>query len=515
MIHLEQSEKFSKSKIWQFQEEYFDSKGIQAWVYGVPYYVTSNALIAYCYAQMTLRYIQDGLMSNLIDANEPIYMIEMGTGSGKFSFLFLKTLKEFFENYKLTHLKFTYVMSDFTKNNMHYWEKHTAFQPFIETGMLDFAIYRIGEDHPIHLEKQGITLGKGTVKNPIIAVGNYIFDTVPHDVFKVEDGKLYEGLISIETQADNVSNGQVQSLEKLQTSFDFKEIQTPYYNHPAMDNILDAYKQNLTKGTFLIPTGAFAAIDLLRSISNDKLFVICSDKGYTCEQALEGLATPHIAFHGSFSMMVNFDAIGKYVENLGGEIKLASNNEGMKTNVLMMGSHFDSMPESNWAYSQFAEHFCTKEFLLVKNEMIQNPDDLNLQQILALLKMSYWDPDIFMSIANSLSNQVGQASRFYLLELREGMQAIYNNYYFMPNYKNILFELGRLYHVIGDFDDAILRYRESEKCFGEDPSVYFNIGLCRYYQGDKQQALSYFEQTLGMDANHQSAKEWIEYINAE
>lgn len=510
---LESQAKFSESKIWQYQEAYFDSKGIQAWVYGVPYYVTSNSLIAYCYAQMAFRYIQDGLRNGDIDPAQPIYMMEMGTGPGKFSFLFLKTLRKFFEDYNLTDLKFTYVMTDFTENNMVYWQDHPALQTFIDCGMLDFAIYRIGTDHPIKLVRRNITLNKGDVKNPILAVGNYIFDTVPHDVFRVENGKLMEGLISIETDKHNIINDKVNSLDLLQTSFTFTEIQMPYYNNPHMDKILAYYHQNIKEGTFLIPTGAFAAIDLLRGLSNDRVYIISSDKGYTCKDALEGLATPHIAFHGSFSMMVNFDAIGRYVENIGGEALLASNNEGMKTNVLSIGKHFKDMPDAKWAYDHYATHFCTKEFLLIKNEMIGNANSLDGQQIMALLKLSYWDTDIFMAMSAALGNQLSKCSQFFLKELREGLLEVHANFYFMPNYKNILFELGRTYHVLGDFPEAIAKYNESMICFGDDASVLFNIGLCHYYQDDKANAITYFKKTLALDPNNSSAKEWLEYIN--
>lgn len=52
--------------------------------------------------------------------------------------------------------------------------------------------------------------------------------------------------------------------------------------------------------------------------------VLCclGDKAYNHETELKGLRDPHIAVHGSFSLMVNFDAVRHYFESKGGTLLL-------------------------------------------------------------------------------------------------------------------------------------------------------------------------------------------------
>lgn len=49
------------------------------------------------------------------------------------------------------------------------------------------------------------------------------------------------------------------------------------------------------------------------------MLVISTDKGYTDDFEMEGATDPQVVFHGSFSMMVNFHAMGRYFKASGGD----------------------------------------------------------------------------------------------------------------------------------------------------------------------------------------------------
>lgn len=70
--------------------------------------------------------------------------------------------------------------------------------------------------------------------------------------------------------------------------------------------------------TFLVPIGALGAIRRLMSISNERVVVISGDKGHNNPDHFHGLSDPHIAVHGSFSVMVNYHAVGLYFAHMGG-----------------------------------------------------------------------------------------------------------------------------------------------------------------------------------------------------
>lgn len=516
IVTLEQNKRFSQSSLWKYQQEYFAKKGVDAWAKGeVPYYVTSNSLIAYSYAQMALRYLQDGIRNGTINPDYPVYMFELGTGSGKFSYLFLRKMAEFLHHFHLDHLKFCYVMTDFTDNNLAFWKSHPAFNTFLQQGILDFALYTIGSTQDIQLINKNITLGENSCQNPIICVCNYIFDTVNHDIFRITANKIEEGLITTKTTADNMSGDNVLSLDRTQSDFTFNEITLPYYNNKVLDDILADYQHNLASGTFLVPIGALNSIDNLRRISNNRVLIITGDKGYTSMESMKDLGAPHIAFHGSLSMMVNFDFINRYIKNTGGDTLLAEDHEGMKISLLLSGDNFNNLPETKWAYYQFNTHLSTKEFLDIKNFIIKDITLLDLDNILSLLKFSYWDPDIFMSIVNRLVTILNQASPGYTRTLRKGLKTISDNCYFMKTSKNIVFEIGHIYHIIGDLSEALKYYQQSIDYYGEESPVCFNMGLCNYYTHNLEKAMHFFTRAFELNANNTAAKEWITYVEKE
>ena len=132
-----------------------------------------------------------------VDPTKPLYIIELGTGSGKFSYFMLKALEEMQAVCEFPLQKIVYVMTDFTESNFKFWREHPSLKDYFDRGILDAAIFDAVNDDKITLWKSGITLEANSVDNPICIVANYLFDTLYHDIFQVEKGVLKEGLVSV------------------------------------------------------------------------------------------------------------------------------------------------------------------------------------------------------------------------------------------------------------------------------------------------------------------------------
>ena len=65
-----------------------------------------------------------------LDVNEPLYIIELGAGSGKFSFFMLKALDELKSICDFPMNKIVYIMTDFTENNFNFWSDHPSLKVF-------------------------------------------------------------------------------------------------------------------------------------------------------------------------------------------------------------------------------------------------------------------------------------------------------------------------------------------------------------------------------------------------
>ena len=96
-FEVERATLFSKSVLWEQMRRFYESQGVEAWSSGiVPFFITCNAFIAKSYAKCIHAYLCDLLAQGALDASEPVVILELGVGSGKFSFLVVKALLERF-----------------------------------------------------------------------------------------------------------------------------------------------------------------------------------------------------------------------------------------------------------------------------------------------------------------------------------------------------------------------------------------------------------------------------------
>lgn len=109
-VLIEARERLSRSRLWKWQRRYFTNQGTAAWQRGVvPHYVTSNAFIAEAYAKVVLGYLRDCRPTS--DPAQPIYIVELGAGVGRFGYHFLKRFFDQLQRSPLAGLHVRYVLT--------------------------------------------------------------------------------------------------------------------------------------------------------------------------------------------------------------------------------------------------------------------------------------------------------------------------------------------------------------------------------------------------------------------
>lgn len=511
-IVIEQHKRFSESCLWRLQREFFDKQSINAWVSAVPFYITSNPFIGKCYAQIFIRFVKDWVQKNPGAKQHPFYILEMGTGTGRFSYYVLKELAILQKSLQLEDISICYVMSDFTKHNVQYYETHPALIPFIEKGMIDFAIYDLETEKPITLLRQNVRLSPEVLVNPLTVFANYIFDTVSHDSFTVHEEKLYELLTNISTEENNIEHGKPIDMEKLTVEHTVKEAKANYYNDPHLDNILALYKTALKDTSFLFPTGSFNALKYLKKLSNDKLLVISTDKGYSTLESLDNLGHPSIAFHGSFSMMVNFHAIAEYFKNCGGDYVLQTPRKGIKTSVFSSGFKLADLPETSVAIQEHVEGFSPGDYFILHRRLSEAYEECDLDVIAAHLELSLWDPHIYQRVSSRINAVVGEADYDTITFMSKNMPRLASNYYTMPKAECILFEIGIFFHAIKNYPEAFKYYEQAKPYVGEQFGLFYNMALCLHHMDHNPESLELFKHAQQLDPESKETQEWITYL---
>lgn len=213
--------------------------------------------------------------------------------------------------------------------------------------------------------------------------------------------------------------------------------------------------------------------------------------------------------------MPYFTWLRDLVLNLGGDAFIPAAQEEFKVGIFSIGNKFAELPNVSWAHDHFYSHCSSLEYWRMKEYMVNNPNSFDLDNTLSLLKYGYWDADVLMGVAKPYAKIINQATPGYINTLKDGLVTLGRNYYFCDPQKNVAFELGHLYHLIGDLDLAFHWYNIALRDFGPSSPLQFNLGLCNYYKQDVKAALECFQQAVALDPENADAKNWVDHIQKE
>jgi tetratricopeptide (TPR) repeat protein len=520
---LETGKRLSESATWRLQRELFDRQGARAWSEGkVPFHITSNAYIADAYVGVAIRFIQDCLRAPAgsplaIDRSRPVYVVELGAGHGYFGYLFLCKLLELRERIPFDMPPVCYVLTDFTDSNLDAWRNHERLKPFLDAGMLDLARFDAERDRELHLQRSGVVLAPGTPQNPMIVVANYVFDSLAHDVFRVQRGQLEEGLATLrlaKAAAPAGSGGEL--LDRVDVTYDYKPVAdaAAYYpGDPTASQILADYTRRLGDTAFTFPVGGLRCVQHLAELAGGRLFMLTADKGHARELDLLGLGDPSMAHHHSVSMMVNYHALGELVRHRGGFILTQTSRAASLEICALALPAGDPLRETRLAFEQMMERVGpTDVYRLIEH---LPTDKMTLDQLLTVLRMTAWDPITFISLSRDLNRVAGDAYLEEAARLREALQKVWALHFPLPNAKDVAFELGFVYYAMRRYREAMAFYQRSLALYGVHQTTLFNMGLCEFQQGKLEDALALFDRALAVDASYAPARDWRVRVQGE
>ncbi|NEO87837.1 MAG: tetratricopeptide repeat protein [Spirulina sp. SIO3F2] len=509
MPTLETQQRLSQSLLWQLQRHFFDNEGMRAWNTGkVPHYATSNPFMAKAYAQVVLGFLRDGVRTQQIAPKHPVYIVELGAGSGRFAYHFLKQFFDIHAQSPLSNIPVKYLMTDFAQSNLDFWQSHSKLQPFLAQDQLDFAHFDITQDQSLNLVHTGITLTAETLKNPLIVLANYFFDSIPQDLFTIQNGQLSETLLTLTALTDEVDLSNPNLLEDLEITYSDRPLETDRaYDDPAFNQILQDYQTQYKATTLLFPVVGLNGLKTLRHLSSDRLLLLSADKGYHHDRSLEGRGKPQLTFHkGCFSLMVNYPAIAHYVNNQGGIALLPQHrHRSMVIGAFCFG--LSDAIETRFAYQTHIEQASPDDFFTLKKIIEPHFDTLSLPQILAYLRLSGWDFKLFLGCFENLMAQVKTIPDVLRPELDQALQNVGEMYYSIGEAEDLPFQLAMLFYKLGNYSEALSYLNESLRLHGDDPGMFYNKAKCYCELNDPAAAVQMLARALSLYPEFEAAQE--------
>ena len=505
---LASPEPFAESVLWQLQTQYFAKRGVEAWSCGdVPFYITSNPTIANSYAQVVWAFRQD--RQRLAPSEMPLTICELGGGSGAFAFFFIRRMIELCRQAGAEPAKvFRYVLTDAADANLAAWRRHPLFSDWLASGLLDIAHFDITRDHALTLQISGQSLDR--LAEPLVVIANYLFDSIPQDLFYLKEGRSQRCLLSLSVDKDPSQFDEAQWMEEAKYEFHYEPLSGQPYDDPALSALFAHYLAALTDTHVLVPAPGWRGLQCLAALSQSGILLLAADKGSATLEALDRQSVPYIQNHGSVSLPVNIHALRWLAAHAGGD-SLAASDADRKFTIFALLQLPDSTlyQATRAAFAQHVEETSPGDFCTVSRVLRKAADQMTIEDILAYVRLSRYDSHQFkffllrlVALAHTMTDEEKAA-------VAETVENVWVAHFPLGEEFDLAHHLGCLLYEMDYYAEALRYFCCSQNLYGAYTGTMFNIASCHWMMGSAEQAAPLLERLLQVDNENVEARELL------
>ncbi len=472
---------FSESLIWQLNRDFYQEIGVEAWSKGtVPHQITSNSMVGKTYAELILGFLKD--LAGKGQTKETVYILELGAGHGRLAFHILKHLQKLQALLDIELPPFCYILSDIVEDNLLFFKNHPQLQTYYEQGILDFAYFDAIGGKEIHLQYANKTIHAKDLSQPLIAIANYFFDSLPNDLFYIKDGEVSTCSVALDSKVDPKEMDTPTLISNLKLKYQKTILQKDFYPEPIFNEILEEYKTLVADTYLFFPKKGIQCLDNLNDFSDKGLMILSMDKGFHEIHDLNQQKEPEIITHGSLSFWVNYHALGAYCEKQGGKFMFPIfSTFHIEVGCLLFVKEPNSYQYTNAAYQRSVNDFGPDDFNSLKKMAYKNVGKLTVTDLIALLRSSNYDSTFFIKILPYLKKGTNNITTNQRNRVIQSLHQVWHFYFNINEPYDFAYEIGGFLYDLGSYTDALTYFQYSSNIYGKKDDIYYNRILC-YYQ---------------------------------
>jgi SAM-dependent methyltransferase len=465
--------RLSASPLWQAQRRFYESAGIEAWRTGtVPHHVTNSVALAAAWARVVCGFARDA------NSRQPVHVVELGAGSGRFAFLFLKAL----ERLGAPGVRVRYVMTDVAPATIAFWARHPALRPFLRARRLDFARFDAERDRALTLRRARSKIASVAPVERLVVIANYVFSGLSQDAFVSRRGRLHEWLIHTAAPRRRPDAMVIKGRPGARAA-------TPY-DDEVFNRVLR--QPHDARGVRLFPVGTLRALQGLATFAADDILVLVAER----PDPSAGLdtATLGVGRHGAVSFPVDLAALHAWTRWRGGATLRANRPaQHLATTALLLGRR-----RRRWRHTESAWRRALTgggpDAIYHQRRRLASIRTPPLRALLDLLRTSGPDPRVLAECLRPLWPHLMAASPELRGRLHKLVTEAWTNHYDIGDPHDVAFDLGLLLYAVRSWAGARRLFEASLRSHGDDAATHWNLALCHLALGHADAATTAFHE---------------------
>ncbi|MDQ3462205.1 MAG: tetratricopeptide repeat protein [Actinomycetota bacterium] len=500
---LEQAVPLSRSRLWELQRAFYVRQGLGAWGAGpVPHHITSNPRIAAAYAEVIVAFLRDCDAAGRLDRSQRFFVLELGSGSGRFGYLLLRRLRRLLAATSLRDLPLTVVLTDFDVAKLGQLAVHPTLQADLAEGWLDLATVDAAAPGEVRTWRTGEVL-EG---QPLVVIANYVFDSVPADAFFLQGGVAHEARLSLHAAAPDVDLDDPGALELLSFVWDAATGAAPSTGNLDIDAVIARYAEVLGSTVVLLPTAAIACLEQLADAASAPVLALVADKGWAQGRELFGQGWPGIVPHGGcFSLMVDFNAIAQVVRARGGTAMVPAHGaQHLVVGAFVLGDVHPA--ETSVRYADQLAEGGPDDIYTARTGTGPVGERLTLEQALSMLRIARFDTQVFFELFGPLRELAPEAAGPVKADLALAVQRVYEDWFPIGEAVDVALCLGQVLADIDHHRKALELFAASLQGRGPHPDVHLAAARSHHALGDLDAAMQEVHDALALAPGLEGAR---------
>ena len=396
---IEQKTEVPKSKLWSLQDHFYQEMGVGAWDENlVPSQTTTNPQIADSYAAVIAAFIRD-----CKDCGQPVTVIEAGGGNGILASRILHFLDKRLKALGLEDAHYEYYLTDGAASNLEHWKKIPRFQYLKKQGILKLGTLWVDAKLELRAE-EGVLTEADLGERPVVVVSNYLHGTIPCDLYRVKDGRLFRELVSLyEKDKDSMLESDGTGVfQRIIPEFESVAVKKADTGYPFADEMLESYRTLPGNRCIPVPLTSLRFLEIFLKRKAPFLSLI-GDLGLM--SPAEFRSYPPFLLEEYFAYYTNIHMLRSLVERHGGTTTM----QGCRDRMLVCGAFMRAdlpLPETEREVVIRFHEYPPFDFYSIQKLVEYTDQQLHWRDVGAWLRVSRYDPGLAQKFISQIEEEL-------------------------------------------------------------------------------------------------------------